>query len=228
MSALSQLKPKNVFTGEGATWRIAGAAALLLTLAGQHPHQDCNRVRARDIFSLLPNWRFFAPNPAVYDYHFLYRTVDSDGTASTWTDISGIEDRKPTHLVWFPTRRADKSVFDACQEILQLLDQGFGAAARTPGYRLVTARVRDRIAARGEETGEARGFQFALASGTGYDLRHKPQLLFVSPYVPLDPHAPATPLAAITLAKASGRTAGDTPGETPRKTPGRTPERTVS
>ncbi|BBC29811.1 uncharacterized protein SGFS_011050 [Streptomyces graminofaciens] len=236
MSALSHPSSKNPFAGEGAPWRIAGAAALLLTLAAQHPNHEFNRVRTRDIFSMLPNWRFFAPNPAMYDYHFLYRTVHADGSASTWHDISGIEDRKPMHLIWFPTRRADKSVFDACQEMLQRLDHGFPAVVRTPGYRLVVERVRARITAGDETVGEAapggtaeaRGFQFALASGTGYDLRHKPQLLFVSPFVPLAPHAPSSPLTPITLAKSSDWTGDVAPDKAPAKAPGKTPERTGS
>ncbi|EKX67238.1 DUF5819 family protein [Streptomyces ipomoeae] len=228
MSTLSHLRSRNPFTGEGAHWRIAGAAALLLTLAAQHPNHEFNRVRTRDVFSMLPNWRFFAPNPAMYDYHFLYRTVHADGSTSNWHDISGIEDRKPMHIIWFPTRRADKSVFDACQEMLQLLDNGFPSAVRTPGYRLVVEHVRARVTARGETADKARGFQFALASGTGYDLRHKPQLMFVSPYVPLDPHAPSTPLTPITLAKASDWTGDATPGTNRTKTPGKTPERTGS
>lgn len=220
MTALSHLpyrsrpRPKNPFTGEGTPWRIAGAAVLLLTLAGQHPHRDFNRVRARDHFSLLPNWRFFAPQPATFDYHFLYRTVDADRAASTWYDASGIVDRKPMHLFWFPTRRVDKSVFDACQEIIPCLDQGFGAAARTPGYRLITEHVRARIAREGETARDVRGFQFALASGTGYDMRHKPQLMFVSPYVSLDPHVPSTPPSPpgrLAENRAAARPAGNRP-----------------
>ncbi|MEE1761041.1 MULTISPECIES: hypothetical protein [unclassified Streptomyces] len=195
MSSLPRTRLKNVLTGEGAPWRIAGAAMLLLTLAGQHPHHDFSRVRSRDHFSLLPNWRFFAPHPAMFDYHFLYRTVSGDGSASTWRDASGIVDRKPLHLVWFPTRRADKAVFDACQEILPRLEQGFAAAANTPGCRLITEHVRTRIAAEDTPADDIRGFQFALASGTGYDMRQGPRLMFVSPFVPLDPHAPSTPLA---------------------------------
>ncbi|MFI1354168.1 hypothetical protein ACH4TV_11380 [Streptomyces sp. NPDC020898] len=208
MKSLPRPQLRNALTGEGAPWRIAGAAVLLLTFAGQHPHHDFSRVRTRDHFSLLPNWRFFAPHPAMHDYHFLYRTVSGDGTASTWRDASGIVDRKPMHLVWFPTRRADKSVFDACQEILPRLEQGFAAAAHTPGYRLITEHVRTRIAAEDTPPDDVRGFQFALASGTGYDLRQGPRLMFVSPFVPLDPHAPATPLtpAAPSAPPASSKT----------------------
>ncbi|UUU35861.1 hypothetical protein JIX56_41855 [Streptomyces sp. CA-210063] len=206
MTSLPRLRLKSAFTGEGAPWRIAGAALLLLTLAGQHPHQHFGRVRSRDHFSLLPNWRFFAPHPAMFDFHFLYRTVSGDGAASGWRDASGIEERKPLHLVWFPTRRADKSVFDACQEILPRLDQGFTAAAHTPGYRLISEHVRTRIAAEDASADDVRGFQFALASSTGYDMRQGPQLMFVSPFVPLDPHAPSTPLTPLAPAKTEVRT----------------------
>ena len=198
MTTPSRRRLKNPFTGEGASWRIAGALMLLCTLAGQHPLTEFGRVRRKDLLILLPNWRFFAPNPATTDYHFLYRTVDAEGAASSWHDVSGIEDRKPMHLFWFPTRRADKSIFDACQEILPVLEQGFGVAARTPGYRLVTGYVRAHITAEGESAREAKGFQFALASGTGYDMRHRPEIFFVSPYVPLDPHDPSSPLAPST------------------------------
>lgn len=169
---------------------------LLCTLAGQHPLPEFSRVRVRDVFSLLPNWRFFAPNPATSDYHFLYRTVDADGTASPWHDASGIEEREPLHILWFPTRRADKAVFDACQDIMPALEEGFGVAARTPGYRLVAEYVRALITSQGGSAGAVGGFQFALASGTGYDVRYRPTIFFVSPYVPVDPHAPSTPLRA--------------------------------
>ncbi|GGY13088.1 hypothetical protein [Streptomyces anandii] len=188
--------PFRSLTGEGAAWRIAGAAMLLLTLAGQHPLQQFSRVRRRDICSLLPNWRFFAPDPAMCDYHLLYRTVDADGTASRWHDASGIEERKPLQILWFPTRRVDKAVFDACHDILPVLDEGFETAAHAPGYRLVTEYLRARITSRGDSYRQARGFQFAMATSTGYDTRHRPEIYFVSPYVPLDPQDPDTPLRA--------------------------------
>ncbi|GGO96785.1 hypothetical protein [Wenjunlia tyrosinilytica] len=193
---MTALSPLRSLTGEGASWRIAGAAMLLLTLAGQHPLQQFTRARRADICSLLPNWRFFAPMPAMCDYHLLYRTVDVGGTASPWCDASGVEDRKPLHLLWFPTRRADKAVFDACQHILPILEEGFETAAHTPPYRLVTECVRARITSQGESVRAVAGFQFALATGTGYDTRHKPEIYFTSPYIPLDPQGPTTPLRA--------------------------------
>ncbi|WP_328507950.1 hypothetical protein [Streptomyces sp. NBC_00391] len=205
MSTLRRFPLKNPFTGEGAAWRIAGAAMLVVTVAGQHPFEQFSRFRSKDILCLVPNWRFFAPNPCMHDSHFLYRTVDADGNASPWHDAFTTETRKPQHIVWFPTRRADKGVFDACADILPTLEfGGFEAASRTPGYRMVTEHLRVLIRSRGPVAGEFRGFQFALARATGYDTRHRPELVFVSPFVPLDPQAPGTPLTR-------------TPAKTPEK-----------
>ncbi|MEE1788736.1 ABC transporter ATP-binding protein [Streptomyces sp. SP17BM10] len=39
---------------------------LLGTLATQHPHPAFNRLQLKDTFSLLPNWRFFAPTPSAF------------------------------------------------------------------------------------------------------------------------------------------------------------------
>ncbi|KFG02472.1 DUF5819 family protein [Streptomyces europaeiscabiei] len=195
MSTLRRFPLKNPFTGEGAAWRIAGAAMLVVTVAGQHPFEQFSRFRSKDVLSLVPNWRFFAPNPCMHDSHFLYRTVDADGNASPWLDAFATETRKPQHIVWFPTRRADKGVVDACADILPTLEfGGFEAASRSPGYRMVTEHLRVLIRSRGPVDEEVRGFQFALARATGYDTRHRPELLFVSPFVPLDPRAPGTPL----------------------------------
>ncbi|GAQ68221.1 hypothetical protein [Streptomyces scabiei] len=195
MSTPRRLPSRNPFTGEGAAWRIAGAAMLVVTVAGQHPFEQFSRFRAKDVLSLVPNWRFFAPNPCMHDSHFLYRTVDADGNAAAWQDAFATETRKPRHIVWFPTRRADKGIVDACADILPTLEfGGFEGAARTPGYRMVTEHLRVLIRSRGPVPADVRGFQFALAKDTGYDTRHRPSLLFVSPFVPLDPQAPGTPL----------------------------------
>lgn len=59
---------------------------------------------------------------------------------------------------------------------------------------MVTEHLRVLIRSRGPVPADVRGFQFALAKDTGYDTRHRPSLLFVSPFVPLDPQAPGTPL----------------------------------
>ncbi|MET9760097.1 hypothetical protein ABZ016_13740 [Streptomyces sp. NPDC006372] len=178
---------KNVFSGPGAAARISGAAMLVGTLAAQHPNPTFNRLQLKDTFSLLPNWRFFAPEPATHDYHFFYRTLNTAGEASPWQAVDVIEGRRFRQIAWFPSRRAEKAVFDICSEMLQLLDKGFSTVVRTPGYRVIVGHLRARIA--DETAGDVKGFQFALARATGYDTSTTPEMIFVSPYTPMNPAA---------------------------------------
>ena len=166
---------KNPFTGEGAAWRIAGAAMLVVTVAGQHPFEQFSRFRAKDVLSLVPNWRFFAPNPCMHDSHFLYRTVDAAGNASPWHDGFTTETRKPQHIVWFPTRRADKGVSDACADILPTLEfGGFEAAARFTVSRLPDGHRAPAAAHQVRGPRVRRGTGFPVRPGPGHRLRHAP------------------------------------------------------
>ncbi|MDL5206016.1 hypothetical protein [Streptomyces sp. ALI-76-A] len=181
---------KDAFTGPGATARIAGAAMLVGTLAVQHPNPTFNRLQLKDTFSVLPNWRFFAPEPATHDYHFFYRTLNTAGETSPWQAVDVIAGRRFRQIAWFPSRRSEKAVFDICSEILGLIDKGFPTVVRTPGYQVIVSHLRHRIA----REAPAKGFQFALARATGYDTSTAPEMIFVSPYTPMEPgSAPARP-----------------------------------
>ncbi|MYV90616.1 hypothetical protein [Streptomyces sp. SID1034] len=182
----------DLFTGEGARWRIVGAAMLVSTLAVQHPNPTFNRMQLKDTFSLLPNWRFFAPTPAAHDYHFVYRTLRADGSTEPWRGVDVIEGRKPWQIAWFPTRRPEKAVFDICSEILHVIDKGFPVVVRTAGYRTLTEYLRTLILDGDEQAGDVQGFQFALARATGYDTTQSPEMIFVSPYTPLHARHSAT------------------------------------
>ncbi|MFJ9210239.1 hypothetical protein [Streptomyces sp. NPDC102264] len=185
---------KSAFTGTGAIARITGAAMLIGTLAVQHPNPMFNRLQRKDTFALLPNWRFFAPEPAVHDYHFFYRTLNTAGETSPWRAVDLIAGRRLHQIFWFPSRRTEKAVFDISSEMLQMLDKGFSEVIRTPAYRVITAYLRERVHT--ETAGGVKGFQFALARATGHDTSTTPEMLFVSPYTPMDPDpapAPARP-----------------------------------
>jgi hypothetical protein len=178
---------RDLFTGPGAGWRIAGAVMLVGTIATQHPNQLFNRLQLKDTFSVLPNWRFFAPTPAMHDYHFLYRTRDTDGQTSAWKGVDVIAGRKMRQIAWFPTRRPEKAIFDICSEILHVIDKGFPVIVRTSAYRTLTEYLRATIHEQ-EDARRITGFQFALARATGYDTGHDPEVVFVSPYTPLRVH----------------------------------------
>lgn len=180
---------KEAVTGPGTLPRWAAAALLVGTVAAQHPNPGFSRAQRIDLFSLLyPNWRFFAPTPAQHDYHFFYRTLNQQGETSDWKQVEVIVGRKPQQIAWFPGRRPEKAVFDICSELVSALDKGFEELVTLPAYRMLRAHLRRRIAAETDAT-EVKGFQFTLARATGYDETHDPDILFVSPYTPMDPGA---------------------------------------
>ncbi|WP_395293764.1 hypothetical protein ACF9IK_09240 [Kitasatospora hibisci] len=173
-----------VFTGPGGLTRLACSGMLVGTVATQHPNQLFNRVQQLDSMAVLfPNWRFFAPTPARHDYQFLYRTLSVDRETSGWNMVEVIVGRKAWQIAWFPGRRAEKAIFDACQEVVLVLDDGFAVAEHHPAYRMIREFIRNRI----NRSGAAgiKGFQFALARAAGYDTSEEPEIVFVSPYVPL-------------------------------------------
>ncbi|MEV6670837.1 hypothetical protein [Streptomyces sp. NPDC051162] len=187
---------KSTFTGEGAAARVLGAGMLLATVAAQHPHPAFDRARTRDVFSLIPNWKFFAPNPAVHDFHYVYRTLDPGGVTSDWHEIEMIEPRRLHHAFWFATRRPEKAVFDICTAILQqAVKTGAVAVQGNSSYEVLVAFIRQRI--RREQGGSAvQGFQFAVVRAAGHDSAEEPETLFISPYTPLDASNRSQPAAA--------------------------------
>ncbi|WP_406285087.1 hypothetical protein [Streptomyces sp. NBC_00209] len=175
---------RSLFTGPGGTIRVVGAVMLACTISSQHPNPAFNRLQRKDTFSLLPNWRFFAPTPAMHDHHLLYRTLDRSGETSPWRDIDVIAGRKLSQVVWFAARRQEKAVFDVCGEILRSLDKGFGFVAQIPSYRILVGHIRNRLMVDG--AGDVQGFQVTLVRAAGYDRSEEPAVLFVSPYVPME------------------------------------------
>lgn len=61
---------------------------------------------------LLPNWRFFGPNPLTSDLHLLFRTVTVDGNSSIWREVGPQGARPLRSAIWNPERRVRKALFD--------------------------------------------------------------------------------------------------------------------
>jgi len=161
------------------------SAWLAITAASQHPHRIFDRFRARDRTGLLiPNWRFFAPEPATHDYHVLYRVLSNSGAQSQWMAASDISLRNWLQTVWFPRRRQDKAMFDICNELALVMGRRDINLVTTPGYKLLRDFVERRIG--GEQGPLPQGFQFLVAQYSGYDDTTEPRYVFVSPFVPLN------------------------------------------
>ena len=180
---------REAFTGPGAMTRVVGATVLVATVAAQHPHPAFEGARHKDTFSVLPNWKFFAPNPATHDFHYLYRTLDHSGTTSPWAELEVSSQRKLRDAFWFPKRRLEKGVFDICSMILSGLGRGEDPSG-TPAFELLTNFVKKVVRDR-PDVNDIKGFQIALVSAAGHDDTEEPEVLFVSTYQPLNPRTPA-------------------------------------
>ncbi|KXK61180.1 hypothetical protein AWW66_14815 [Micromonospora rosaria] len=168
------------------------------SVAAAHPSEMFNRVRRLDRNGIfLPNWRFFAPHPACFDYGLIYRVEEHDGTVSPWRFVMEPVHRTWAHTVWFPTRRRSKALFDVAAELLvvgrKLAERGTVTAEVVEAHPAYTV-LRDFTGAvvRERQRGDAppAGFQFALIEHAGYDeLQEEPTYVLISSFVPLTEQA---------------------------------------
>lgn len=177
--------------GAGALLRLAagglGASWLIATALSQHPLRPFDRVRNVDrTGTIIPNWRFFAPSPAIHDNRLAHRILWEDGEVSDWIETHKIVDRRVRDMIWYPERRRDKAVTDLCGSMIGALQQRrTGGVEGTPAYQTAREVVRGQIkaeAARCRRTVE--GFQFVVCRDPGYDEDDGLVLIFASRFEP--------------------------------------------
>lgn len=76
------------------------------------------RLRALDLFSWLPSYNFFAPNPGVHDFHLLYRDRLPQGGVTGWRELPLTRGRGWLDCLWNPGRRCKKALYDAAGDML--------------------------------------------------------------------------------------------------------------
>lgn len=165
-----------------ATWAIEGTFAtwFIVTALSQHPQRSFDTLRKLDPIGLtIPNWRFFAPEPAVHDFHLVYRTSDSQGNISNWREAFTVTPRRLVHAVWFPERRREKAVFDLSIDLLGLVAASSDERQKAPSHQLASNAIRRKIQANGEAE-HTKSFQFMVVLFTGYDESGSPDYRFVS------------------------------------------------
>ncbi|MCC7377384.1 MAG: hypothetical protein IT581_22175 [Verrucomicrobiales bacterium] len=74
-------------------------------------------IRAVDFFTVVPEWRFFAPNPGRGDFFLLYRDQLDDASVTDWREVRIIRPRAVWSAVWNPRRREAKALFDAAIDL---------------------------------------------------------------------------------------------------------------
>jgi hypothetical protein len=164
------------------------AGWFVLTLLTQHPQRSFDRLRSLDPIGLtIPNWRFFAPEPATQDFHLMYRTRGADGQVSPWHEASSIVRRRLVHAFWFPGRRREKAFFDVGIDLIALNSLEVEQMQQASSYRLVANYIRHAVERR-ERAGDLEpgsdAFQFMVVLYSGYDESGDPEYRFVSGLVP--------------------------------------------
>lgn len=98
-------------------------------------------IRRLDVLLLLPEYRFFAPNPIQYDYHLLYQDEFGDGSVSGWTEVCKLQDRRVVDVVWNPGKRERKALIDAINLLNEISPlEGVYVPATTP-YLLLLNKI---------------------------------------------------------------------------------------
>jgi hypothetical protein len=171
----------------GCLLATAGFAAwLVLSAASQHPDRNFDRMRKVDpTRALIPDWRFFAPNPAQHDVHVLYRVVLPGGETSEWALSSEFAIRSWSNFAWLPDRRRDKGLFDICIAMGRIIQEGGAGLTEAVPYQLLRNFVARTVSRRYVGQPRPLGFQFAMVRHTGYDEEPDLEYLMVSPYVGL-------------------------------------------
>src|SRR4051812_48659631 len=85
---------------------------------GQFDAPFITRIRARDHFSLMPRWTFFAPRPGVTDYHLLYQLFPDDWP-NGWHEEHLADPRTVWGAIWNPLKRNKKALCDSVRSLGQ-------------------------------------------------------------------------------------------------------------
>jgi len=75
-------------------------------------------VKGRDYFVLIPDWSFFAPEPAAGDLQLLYRDKLVDGQLTPWKEVA-FRDISLVRALWNPEKRRRKTSLNAATLLLQ-------------------------------------------------------------------------------------------------------------
>lgn len=156
-----------------------------LTVVGQKLYRDSRKRSSWDKLCLIiPDWRFFAPNPGIHDHHLLMRDRFADGTLAPWQEVSSLEERTLLHALWHPHRRAEKSIFDTSAELLRYIgqhEQANGNADPTVQLSVPYLTLLSHVSTRAHHP-DAEQVQFLIAVSGGYEEEDEPMMVFLSEF----------------------------------------------
>jgi len=99
------------------------------------------RLKSFDIFNILPNYKFFCPNPVRYDYHLYYRSRQKDNSISDWQEIPVGRRTSLLCSVWNPLKR-ERKVFHKVIKTLKGFKQQSSGNPRSLVYQLLLSYIK--------------------------------------------------------------------------------------
>lgn len=157
-----------------------------MSFLSQDPTRKWDKVRKKfdPSGAFVPDFRFFAPNPGVHDYHVLVRDELPDGSTTNWAELGGPHTRKLHHSIWFTGRRAEKVVLDSVSGILEYTND----KENTPeGVQLTIPylTILNHVTHQAPHHPDAKRTQFLICSSDGYYEEEEPNMIFLSNLHPL-------------------------------------------
>jgi hypothetical protein len=94
-----------------------------LSVLSQRTTKFKNKIKAKDVLNILPNYKFFCPNPTKFDYHLYYKKATVNNLSGEWEKIN-IGKRIPIVCVlWNPLKRERKVFFKTVKTIKKFNDK---------------------------------------------------------------------------------------------------------
>lgn len=100
------------------------AVWLIASIMAQSRESRLLKTRWRDFLGLLPNYRFFAPEPISFDHKIVYRVLVNDLEAGPWSPLS-IPPRHRHSWVWNPHQRLATGVNDVVNLLFRYAQDPF-------------------------------------------------------------------------------------------------------
>ncbi|NUR92454.1 MAG: hypothetical protein HOY71_50995 [Nonomuraea sp.] len=171
--------------GRGAIYALFGTWFALSFLKQEPTRRWKWPEKADTTGMILPDWRFFAPSPGMWDNHLLYRDELDDGSVTPWKEVNPCSNRFWVHILWYPDRRDEKALFDLVSQIARTtVDPEFTDNRNiqvTASYLMLLNYVTHRQA----HHEHAKMTQFLISRSGGREDREKPLALFLSNVHPL-------------------------------------------
>ena len=107
----------------------------LLSVLAQTKSKCIDSFKSKDLFKLIPNWRFFAPIPVRTDYHLEYRLLRCNNNITPWKKVLQRTPRNFWCFIWYPEKRFRKALNTSVRRIDKISSiSGRQAAVRSYAY----------------------------------------------------------------------------------------------